>query len=80
MRARLAREVVGTANVDAQLDDGLTDGPGHRPGHDRRRGGGDHHLTRSGPKEELPVLYLRVRTRRRSGAPASSSSARRPRD
>ena len=80
--ARFAKAVLGTDNVDAQLGDGL-------PAEvvlglpravisdlDRARG-----IVLLGPdlKEELPVLHLRVRARRRR-PPGSGRRDRAPRD
>jgi NADH-quinone oxidoreductase subunit G len=61
--ARLAREVVGTANVDAQLDDGLDPAVlGIAPATiDDAAAATTVVLLGPDLKEELPVLYLRVR-------------------
>ena len=61
--ARLAREVVGTANVDAQLDDGLDPTVlGIAPATiDDAAAATTIVLLGPDLKEELPVLYLRVR-------------------
>jgi NADH-quinone oxidoreductase subunit G len=69
--ARLAHDVIGTPNVYAQLADGLPLGASSaEPGDDRRRREReDDHLLGPDLKEELPVLYLRVRdsaTKRKS--------------
>ena len=56
--------VIGTDNVDAQLGDGLPGRGRARPaaGRDRRlRPRGGDRAARSRPREELPVLHLRVR-------------------
>jgi NADH-quinone oxidoreductase subunit G len=61
--ARLAREVVGTANVDAQLDDGLDPSVLGLPAATIDETAAAATIILLGPdlKEELPVLYLRVR-------------------
>jgi NADH-quinone oxidoreductase subunit G len=61
--ARLAREVLGTANVDAQLDDGLDPAVlGVAPATiDQAAAARTIILLGPDLKEELPVLYLRVR-------------------
>jgi NADH-quinone oxidoreductase subunit G len=61
--ARLAREVVGTANVDAQLDDGLDPSVlGVAPATiDDAAAATTIVLLGPDLKEEMPVLYLRVR-------------------
>ena len=61
--ARLAREVIGTANVDAQLDDGLDPTVlGIAPATiDDAAAATTIVLLGPDLKEELPVLYLRVR-------------------
>ena len=77
--ARLAKGVIGTDNVDAQLGDGL-------PGRGRARAAArrDRRLSTARPrsccsvptcKEELPVLFLRVRR----AAERARCPARRPR-
>ncbi len=61
--ARLAREVVGTANLDAQLGDGLPAAVLSLPRATIDEAGAAATIILLGPdlKEELPVLYLRVR-------------------
>jgi NADH-quinone oxidoreductase subunit G len=69
--ARLAREVIGTANLDAQLGDGLDASVFGLPQATIDQACAATTIVLLGPdlKEELPVLYLRVRDaaeRRRS--------------
>jgi NADH-quinone oxidoreductase subunit G len=61
--ALLAREVIGTANLDAQLDDGLPPAILNLPGATIDEACAASTIVLLGPdlKEELPVLYLRVR-------------------
>ena len=61
--ALLAREVIGTANLDAQLDDGLPPAVFNLPGATIDEACAASTIVLLGPdlKEELPVLYLRVR-------------------
>jgi NADH-quinone oxidoreductase subunit G len=61
--ARLAREVIGTANLDAQLGDGLDPAVLGLPGATIDETCSASTIVLLGPdlKEELPVLYLRVR-------------------
>jgi NADH-quinone oxidoreductase subunit G len=61
--ARLAREVIGTANLDAQLGDGLDPSILGLPGAtiDEACAASTIILLAPDLKEELPVLYLRVR-------------------
>ena len=65
MWARLAKGVVGTDNVDAQLGDGLDAhlilGLPRATIDDACRPGGTVLLVGPDPKEELPTLYLRLR-------------------
>ena len=65
MWARLAKGVVGTDNVDAQLGDGLDPrlvlGLPRATIDDACRPGGTVLLVGPDPKEELPTLYLRLR-------------------
>ena len=84
--AKLAKGVIGTDNVDCQLGDGLPAEVVLRPapGHHRRRLRRRRHGARcSAPdlKEELPVLFLRLRDAvaraRREGRRAVAASPRR---
>jgi NADH-quinone oxidoreductase subunit G len=61
--ALLAREVIGTTNLDAQLDDGLPPAIFSLPGATIDETCAASTIVLLGPdlKEELPVLYLRVR-------------------
>jgi NADH-quinone oxidoreductase subunit G len=61
--ARLAREVIGTANLDAQLGDGLDPAVFDLPSAtiDEACAASTIVLLGADLKEELPVLYLRVR-------------------
>ena len=65
MWAKLAKGVVGTDNVDAQLGDGLDPhlvlGLPRATIEDACRPGGTVLLVGPDPKEELPTLYLRLR-------------------
>ena len=65
MWAKLAKGVVGTDNVDAQLGDGLDPhlvlGLPRASVDDACRPGGTILLVGPDPKEELPTLYLRLR-------------------